>query len=191
MFTAGGALIWVLGIVIVAVVAVAAVIIGIYNRLVQLRSRVDNAWSQIDVQLRQRYDLVPGLIESVKKYAEHEKTTLENVTKARQLAMDAKTVAEQGQAENVLTSTLRSLFAVAEQYPDLKASQNFLQFSDQLSGLESKIAYARQFYNDAVMMYNMATEQFPSNLIAGSFGFAAREYFEIEEAAKQPVEVKL
>jgi LemA protein len=186
-----GPLIWVFGAVVVAVIAVAAVVIGIYNRLVTLRSRVDNAWSQIDVQLRQRYDLVPGLIESVKKYAEHEKTTLENVIKARQGAIDAKGVADQGQAENMLTSTLRSLFAVAEQYPDLKANQNFLHFSDQLTALEGKIAYARQFYNDAVMSYNMGTQQFPANLVAGSFGFVAREYFEIEDAAKQPVEVKL
>ena len=183
-------LLWVFVVVGVAVVVVAGFIIAIYNRLVTLRSRVDNAWSQIDVQLRQRYDLVPGLIESVKKYAEHEKTTLENVIKARQVAMDAKSVAEQGQAENMLTSTLRSLFAVAEQYPDLKANQNFLHFSDQLTALEGKIAYARQFYNDAVMSYNMGTQQFPSNLVAGSFGFGARDYFEIEDAAKEPVPVK-
>jgi LemA protein len=178
-----------LGGIILGIVIVAAAIIGMYNRLVTLRSRVDNAWAQIDVQLRQRYDLVPGLIESVKKYAEHERETLENVIKARQVAIDAKGVAQQSEAENMLTSTLRSLFAVAEQYPDLKASQNFLDFSERLSGIEAKIAYARQFYNDSAMDYNMTIQQFPSNLIAGSFGFTGRDYFEIEGEAREPVKV--
>jgi LemA protein len=179
-----------LGAVVVGIVVVVGAIVGIYNRLVTLRSRVDNAWSQIDVQLRRRYDLIPNLVETVKGYAAHEKETLEKVIQARQVAMDAKSVGEQGEAENMLTSTLRSLFAVAEAYPDLKANQNFLMLQEELSGTESKIAYARQFYNDSVMTYNMTTQQFPSNLIAGSFGFAAREYFEIEEAAKEPVAVK-
>lgn len=165
-------------------------VIGIYNRLVTLRNRVDNAWSQIDVQLRRRYDLIPNLVETVKGYAAHERETLEKVTQARQLAMDAKTVAEQGQAENMLTSTLRSLFAVAEAYPDLKANQNFLMLQEELSGTESKIAYARQFYNDSVMTYNTTTQTFPSNLVAGVFGFTAREYFELDEAAREPVSVK-
>jgi LemA protein len=179
-----------LGAILVAVVVVAAFVIGIYNRLVTLRSRVDNAWSQIDVQLRRRYDLIPNLVETVKGYAAHEKETLEKVIQARNMAMNAQSVKEQGEAENMLSGTLKSLFAVAEAYPDLKANQNFLMLQEELSGTESKIAYARQFYNDSVMSYNMATQQFPSNLVAGSFGFTQREYFEIEEAAKEPVQVK-
>jgi LemA protein len=179
-----------LGAILVAAVVVAAFVIGIYNRLVTLRSRVDNAWSQIDVQLRRRYDLIPNLVETVKGYAAHEKETLEKVIQARNMAMNAQSVKEQGEAENMLSGTLKSLFAVAEAYPDLKANQNFLMLQEELAGTESKIAYARQFYNDSVMSYNMATQQFPSNLVAGSFGFTQREYFEIEEAAKEPVQVK-
>ncbi len=179
-----------LGAVVIAVVVVVGFVVGIYNRLVTLRSRVDNAWSQIDVQLRRRYDLIPNLVETVKGYAAHEKETLEKVIQARQVAMDAQSVAQQGQAENMLTSTLRSLFALAEAYPDLKANQNFMMLQEELSGTESKIAYARQFYNDSVMTYNMTTQQFPSNLVAGSFGFTARDYFEIEDEAKEPVDVK-
>jgi len=174
---------------LVLLVIVAAVI-GIYNRLVTLRNRVDNAWSQIDVQLRRRYDLIPNLVETVKGYATHEKETFEKVVKARQVAMDATSVKEQGQAENALTSTLRSLFAVAEAYPDLKANQNFMMLQEELAGTESKIAYARQFYNDSVMTYNTSTQTFPNNLLAGMFGFAQRDYFEIEEAAKEPVKVQ-
>jgi LemA protein len=172
-----------LGAIILAVVVVAAFVIGIYNRLVTLRSRVDNAWSQIDVQLRRRYDLIPNLVETVKE-------TLEKVIQARNMAMNASSVKEASEAENMLTGTLKSLFAVAEAYPDLKANQNFLMLQEELAGTESKIAYARQFYNDSVMSYNMATQQFPSNLVAGSFGFTQRDYFEIEEAAKEPVQVK-
>ncbi|MCE5203648.1 MAG: LemA family protein [Coriobacteriales bacterium] len=174
------------GLVLLVVVFAA---IGIYNRLVTLRNRVDNAWSQIDVQLRRRYDLIPNLVETVKGYAAHEKETLEKVVAARNAAMGAQTVKEHSDAENALSSTLRELFAVAEAYPDLKANQNFLMLQEELSGTESKIAYARQFYNDSVMSYNTATQTFPSNLLAGMFGFTAREYFEIEEAAKEPVKV--
>ena len=179
-----------LGIVVLAVVVVAAFVIGIYNRLVTLRSRVDNAWSQIDVQLRRRYDLIPNLVETVKGYAAHESGTFEKVIQARTMAMNATTVKEQGEAENVLTGTLKSLFALAEAYPELKANQNFMMLQEELSGTEGKIAYSRQFYNDSVMSYNMQTQQFPSNLVAGSFGFTQRDYFEIEEAAKEPVQVK-
>ncbi|GAB4288336.1 MAG: LemA family protein [Coriobacteriia bacterium] len=164
--------------------------IGIYNRLVTLRNRVDNAWSQIDVQLRRRYDLIPNLVETVKGYAAHEKETLEKVVQARQMAIDASSVKEQSDAENMLTSTLRSLFAVAEAYPDLKANQNFLMLQEELSGTESKIAYARQFYNDSVMTYNTTTQAFPSNIIAGMFGFVQRDYFEIETEAREPVQVQ-
>ena len=174
---------------LVLVVAVFAVI-GIYNRLVTLRNRVDNAWSQIDVQLRRRYDLIPNLVETVKGYASHEKETLEKVVQARNMAMSAEGVKDKGEAENMLTGTLKSIFALAESYPDLKANQNFLMLQEELSGTESKIAYSRQFYNDSVMTYNTSTQTFPSNILAGMFGFKEREYFEIEEAAKEPVQVQ-
>ncbi len=174
---------------LVLVVAVFAVI-GIYNRLVTLRNRVDNAWSQIDVQLRRRYDLIPNLVETVKGYASHEKETLEKVVQARTMAMSAEGVKDKGEAENMLTGTLKSIFALAESYPDLKANQNFLMLQEELSGTESKIAYSRQFYNDSVMTYNTSTQTFPSNVLAGMFGFKEREYFEIEEVAKEPVQVK-
>jgi LemA protein len=176
-----------LGLLVVAVLFAA---IGIYNGLVVKRNRVDNAWSQIDVQLRRRYDLIPNLVETVKGYAAHEKETLEKVIAARNAAMSAEGVKAQGEAENMLTGTLRSLFAVAEAYPDLKANQNFLMLQEELTGTESKIAYARQFYNDSVMTYNTAQQVFPASLLAGMFGFTPREYFEIEEEAKEPVKVQ-
>ncbi|MGB4592440.1 MAG: LemA family protein [Coriobacteriia bacterium] len=184
---------WVLpcigAVLLVLVIGVFAAI-GIYNRLVTLRNRVDNAWSQIDVQLRRRYDLIPNLVETVKGYAAHEKETLDKVISARNAAMGAQTVKEHSEAENMLSGTLRSLFAVAEAYPDLKANQNFLMLQEELSGTESKIAYARQFYNDSVMSYNTSTQTFPSNVLAGMFGFKEREYFEIEDMAKEPVKVQ-
>ncbi len=171
-------------------VVVAVVVIGIYNRLITLRNRVDNAWSQIDVQLRRRYDLIPNLVETVKGYAAHEKETLERVIQARNAAMSATTVGEHSQTENMLTGALKSLFALAEAYPDLKANQNFMMLQEELSGTESKIAYARQFYNDSVMSYNTSQQTFPSNLLAGAFGFTPRDYFEIEEEVKEPVKVQ-
>jgi LemA protein len=186
----GGILLPCLGALALGIVVVAGIVIGIYNRLVTLRARVDNSWSQIDVQLRRRYDLIPNLVETVKGYAAHESQTLQAVTEARNMAMSAEGVKATGEAENMLSGALKSLFAVAEAYPDLKANQNFLMLQEELSGTESKIAYARQFYNDSVMSFNMTIQQFPSNLVAGSFGFTAREYFEIEEAAKEPVQVK-
>jgi LemA protein len=164
--------------------------IGIYNRLVQLRNRVDNAWHQVDVQLRRRYDLIPNLVETVKGYATHERELFEKVTQARATAIAAQTVKEQAEAENALSQTLKSLFAVAENYPDLKASQNFMMLQEELSGTESKIAYARQFYNDSVMAYNTATQVFPSNIVASMFGFAPRDYFETEGEAREPVKVQ-
>ncbi len=170
---------------LVFLVLVVVAVIALYNRLIVLRNRVDNSWSQIDVQLKRRYDLIPNLVETVKGYAAHEKETFEKVVKARQMAMDASGIKDQGEAENMLTSTLRSLFAVAEAYPDLKANQNFLMLQEELSGTESKIAYARQFYNDSVMSFNTAIQSFPANLLAGMFGFVQREYFEIEEVAKE------
>jgi LemA protein len=176
-----------LGLLVVVVIAAA---VGIYNRLVTLRNRVDNAWSQIDVQLRRRYDLIPNLVETVKGYAAHEKGTFEAVVQARNAAMAAQTVGEHSQAENMLTGTLKSLFALAESYPDLKANQNFLMLQEELAGTESKIAFARQFYNDSVMSFNTAQQTFPANVLAGMFGFTPREYFEIEEEAKEPVKVQ-
>jgi LemA protein len=181
-----------MGKIILAVVAVIVLYVVVaYNRLVRLRNRIENAWSQIDVQLKRRYDLIPNLIETVKGYAAHEREVFQKVTEARTKAINASTVGEQGQAENMLTGALKSLFAVAENYPELKANQNFLMLQEELAGTESKIAYARQFYNDAVMLYDTRREVFPSSLIAQWFKFPEKEYFEIEEpAAREPVRVK-
>lgn len=162
----------------------------LYNRMVSLRNRVDNAWSQIDVQLRRRFDLIPNLVETVKGYAAHEKETLEMVTKARAQMAGRGGVAEQAQANNMLTQALKTLFAVVENYPDLKANENFMMLQEELAGTESKIAYARQFYNDNVMAYNTLIQSFPSNILARTFGFAPREYFEIEEAPREPIKVE-
>src|SRR5450759_70610 len=181
---------WIIGAIFIVLVVAALAVIGLYNRLVTLRSRVENAWSQIDVQLRRRYDLIPNIVETVKGYAAHEKDTLERVIQARNVAMAAQGVEQQSQAENMLTGTLKSLFALAEAYPDLKANQNFLMLQEELTGTEGKIAYARQFYNDSVMSYNMAIQQFPANMLAGAFGFAERPYFAIEAEAKEPVKVR-
>lgn len=165
-------------------------VVGLYNSLVRSRNQCDNAWSQVDVQLRRRYDLIPNLVETVKGYAKHEREVLERVTQARTQAINAGTVKDQGIAENQLQGALKSLFAVAESYPDLKANQNFLMLQEELAGTESKVAYARQFYNDSVMKYNNRLQVFPSNMIAGMFSFKSREYFEIGEAeAKGPVKV--
>ncbi len=180
---------FVFGAIALIVVIAAFGLIAIYNRLIVLRNRVDNSWSQIDVQLRRRYDLIPNLVETVKGYASHEKETFERVTQARNMAINAQTVKEQGEAENMLTGALKSLFAVAEAYPDLKANQNFLLLQEELTNTEGKISYARQFYNDSVMSFNTAIQRFPSNVIAGMFGFTGREYFEIEAAAAAPVTV--
>ena len=181
-----------MGKIILAVVAVIVLYVVVaYNRLVRLRNRIENAWSQIDVQLKRRYDLIPNLIETVKGYAAHEREVFQKVTEARTKAINASTVGEQGQAENMLTGALKSLFAVAENYPELKANQNFLMLQEELAGTESKIAYSRQFYNDTVMTYDTTREVFPSSLIAQWFKFPEKEYFEIEEAAaREPVKVK-
>jgi LemA protein len=166
-------------------------VIGIYNTLVRLRNRCQNAWAQVDVQLRRRYDLIPNLVETVKGYAKHEREVFQKVTEARSQAMNAGTVKEQGAAENMLTGALKSLFAVVENYPDLKANQNFLMLQEELAGTEGKIAYARQFYNDIVMSFNTKQQVFPSNIVANMFNFNEKEYFEIEEEeAKEPVKVK-
>lgn len=171
------------------IIAIAAFVAAMFNRFVVLRNRVDNAWAQIDVQLKQRYDLIPNLVETVKGYAAHESTTFEKVTQARNMAMSASGVGEQAQAENMLTGALKSLFAVAEAYPELKANENFMNLQEQLSTIEQKIAYARQFYNDSVMTFNTAIQQFPGNVFASVFGFSAREYFEIEAAAAEAPKV--
>ena len=178
----------VLFLIIFAVILILAV--GIYNRLVNLRNRCNNSWAQVDVQLRRRYDLIPNLVETVKGYAKHEREVFEKVTEARSKAINAGTVKEQGQAENMLTGALKSLFAVVENYPELKANQNFLMLQEELAGTEGKIAYSRQFYNDMVMKFNTKQQVFPSNLIANMFNFNEKEYFEIEEEARGPVEVK-
>ena len=162
-----------------------------YNSLVQLRQRVQNAWSQVDVQLKRRYDLIPNLVNSVKGYAAHEKETLENVTRARNMAIEAGRVTDQANAENVLSGALKSLFAVAENYPELKANSNFLSLQQELSDTESKIAFSRQFYNDTVQKFNTKIELFPTNLIAGMLGFAMADYFTLQgdTAARQAVKV--
>ena len=179
-----------LGWIVMATIALSLVgAVVIYNQLVALRNRTEAAWSQIDVQLKRRYDLIPNLVETVKGYAAHERETLEAVVTARRQAVDAKGVQEQAQAENVLTQALRHLFAVAEAYPDLKANQNFLALQSELNGTESQIAHARQDYNEAVLAYDNRRETFPSNLIAGGFGFTAKPYFETDETSRANVAV--
>ena len=172
------------------IVVFALAVIGLYNKLVVLRNRTENGWAQIDVQLKKRHDLIPNLVETVKGYAAHEKEVFTKVTEARAGAVSASGRAEKGQAENMLTSTLKSLFAVAENYPELKANENFKLLQEELSGVESKIAYARQFYNDSVYSYDNAMETFPNNVVAGIFSFKTIPYFQAEEGEKEPVQVK-
>ena len=177
--------------VVIALIAVAIFwLIGVYNSLIRLRNQTDEAWSDIDVQLKRRYDLIPNLVETVKGYAKHERELFENVTKARTAAMGAKGIAEKGKAENMLAGTLKSLFAVAENYPDLKANQNFLKLQDELADTENKIQAARRFYNGNVRDLNTKIQIFPNNMIAGMMGFKDYEFFEIEEAGeREPVKV--
>ncbi len=169
------------------IVAIGFFLIAIYNRLVSLRQTSHQAWSDIDVQLKQRYDLIPNLVETVKGYAKHEKDTLEAVINARNAAMNAGTVTDQAAAENMLTGALKSLFALAEAYPDLKANTNFLQLQAEISDIENKIAAARRFYNNAVAEYNTAQEQFPAVLLAKQFGFERRDFFEIAASERSAV----
>ena len=164
-------------------------VIAIYNRLVRLRNRTDNAWAQVDVQLKRRYDLIPNLVETVKGYASHERATFEEVTRARTLAQEATGVAEQAAAENVLTGALRKLFALAEAYPELRASENFRQLQSELAETENKISVSRQIYNDSTLTYNNAVQTVPSNLIAGMFRFRTRVYFEVENDARSAPQV--
>jgi LemA protein len=180
-------------VIVVALVLLALLFVSLYNRLVRQRNRAENAWAQVDVQLTRRHDLIPNLVETVKGYAAHERGTLEAVTNARANAINASssgTVADQAQAENVLSGALKSLFAVAEAYPDLKANQNFLQLQEEVTSTEDRIAYARQFYNDSVLNYNNKIQTFPRNVIANSFKFEKREFFEVAPEETGPVKVQ-
>ena len=161
-----------------------------YNSFIRLRNRVDNAWSQIDVQLKRRFDLIPNLIETVKGYAKHEKETFKDVTAARTAFMNAKGPADMAKAENMLSGALKSIFAVAESYPKLQANENFMQLQEELTGTENKIAYSRQFYNDSVLDWNTKLQSFPSNLIANMFGFNVKEFFKTEGIEREVVKVK-
>ena len=177
--------------VLVAVIVVVALYLMVsYNGLVKVRNRIENGWAQIEVQLKRRHDLIPNLVETVKGYASHERGTLEAVIAARNSAMTASGPAGAAAGENALTGTLKSLFALGEAYPDLKANTNFLNLQEELSGTEGKIAYARQYYNDEVRSYNTKVQSFPTNFIAGKFGFKEREYFEAPEGERGPIAVK-
>jgi LemA protein len=181
-------LLWV--ILIAVLVLLGLILVWLYNKLVRLRNRAENAWAQVDVQLRRRADLIPNLVETVKGYAAHEKTTFEEVTKARTAAQQAQGPAEQAGAQNMLTEAIGKLFAVAEQYPELRATENFQQLQAQLDETESKIAVSRQIYNDTVLTYDNALETVPTNVVAGLFRFKPREYFEVDEAAaREPTRV--
>ncbi|MCI0533093.1 LemA family protein [bacterium] len=183
--------------IILGIIALIVIfIIAIYNKFVRLANRTAEAWADIDVQLKRRYDLIPNLVNAVKGYVSHERETLEKVTQARTAAMSAQTVKEHGEAENMLTGALKSIFALSEAYPDLKANQNFLDLQNELSDTENKIQAARRFYNGNVRDLNTAIETFPNNIVVGMFSakFTKKDYFELEEgeaeAAKKPVEVK-
>jgi len=172
-------------IVIIIAVVIVLWIILVFNRLVTLRNRTKEAWSDIDVQLKRRYNLIPNLVETVKGYASHERQLFENVTKARTLAMQAQTIKEKGEAENMLSGTLKSLFAVAENYPDLKASTNFLELQRELRDTEDKIQASRRFYNTNVRDLNIKVESFPTNIVAGLLGFKKRDFFEAEGGERE------
>ncbi len=176
-------------VVIIIAVLIGGYLIFLYNRLIGLRQKIQEAWADIDAQLKRRHDLIPNLVETVKGYAEHERGTFEEVTKARAQAQQAGTVEEKNQAENMLSDTLKSLFAVAEDYPDLKASQNFQELQRELSDTEDKILAARRFYNSNVMNYNTSLQTFPANVIAPGFGFQDEQYFEAEASERENVDV--
>ena len=176
-------MIWVVVGIAVLLLLLAIFVVVLYNRLVRLRNRTENAWAQVDVQLRRRYDLIPNLAETVKGYASHERATFEEVTKARTAAQQARTVPEQAEAENFLTAAIGRLFAVAEDYPELRATENFQQLQAQLEDTEQKIAVSRQVYNDSVLTYDTALETVPTNIVGGLFNFEEKPYFEIEEPA--------
>jgi LemA protein len=174
---------WIIAAVIVVLLLL--FIIGIYNSLIRLRNQVDNAWSQIDVQLKRRHDLIPNLVETAKGYMKHERGTFEAITNARSQAMGAKTVAEAAKAEGALGQALSNFLLVVENYPDLKANQNFLALQEELTSTENKISFSRQLYNDQVLFFNNKTQMFPSNIIAGVFSFTKRDFFELPGAAER------
>ena len=178
-------MIWVVIVIVVVIVLLLLWLVAMFNKLVRLRNRAENAWAQVDVQLRKRYDLIPNLVETVKGYAAHERETFEAVTNARVAAQQAQGVAQQAQAENMLTAALGRLFAVAEAYPQLRATENFQQLQGQLSEVEQNIVVARQVYNDSVLTYDNALETVPTNIVAGLFNFAPRGYFETEGATRE------
>ncbi len=180
---------WLFIIVLVVVVVLAIYLISAYNGLIRRRNQIENAWSQIDVQLKRRVDLIPNLVETVKGYAAHEQETLDAVIRARNASVAASTPGQQAQAENALTGTLRQLFALGEAYPDLKANQNFLALQEELTATEGRVAYARQFYNDSVLAYNNKLQQFPTMYFARMLHFERREYFEADEAARSAPDV--
>lgn len=180
---------WWIPVLIVAVLALYLIVL--YNRLVTFRQKVKNAWAHIDVQLKRRYDLIPNLVSTVKGYATHERETFEQVTRARSAAIDAGSIEEQAGAENMLTGALRQLFAVAESYPELKADANFRQLQDELANTEGKIASSRQLYNEAVLKFNTAIQRFPAVLFAGLFGFAKKDYFNLDDESESRQAVKV
>jgi len=182
--------IWVVIIIAAVVVLLVLIVVAMFNRLVRLRNRAENAWAQVDVQLRKRYDLIPNLVEAVKGYAAHERETFDSVTAARTAAQQAQGIAQQAQAENALTAAIGRLFAVAEAYPQLRATENFQQLQAQLSDVEQAIAVARQVYNDTVLSYDNALETVPTNVIAGIFNFREREYFQTEDATRAVPQVR-
>lgn len=175
----------VLWVILAIIVLVILYVIGIYNALIALRNQVKNAWSQIDVQLKRRHDLIPNLIETVKGYMQHERNTLENITKARSQAMGAGSVGEKAKAEGALSEAISKFFLVVENYPDLKANQNFLALQEELTSTENKISFSRQAYNDQVLFFNNKIQMFPSNLIAQTFNFKQEEYFQVENKAER------
>lgn len=181
---------WIVIIVIILVVFFALIYWGFYNRIIRMENRIDNSWAQIDVQLRRRADLIPNLMETVKGYMKHEKEVLENVTKARTALMDAKTPQKNIDADNMLTGALKTLFAVAENYPDLKANQNFLQLQDELTHTEDKISYSRQHFNDVVLSFNNTIETFPGLWFAKRMNRKTRDMLQIPEASKELPKVK-
>jgi LemA protein len=183
-------LLWIGILVIIIVIFFVLIYFGYYNRIIRLENRIDNSWAQIDVQLKRRADLIPNLMETVKGYMKHEKEVLENVTKARSALMSAKTPQENINADNMLTGALKSLFAVAENYPDLKANQNFLSLQDELTNTENKIAYSRQHFNDSVLVYNNLVETIPGKWFAGFMGKKTREMLQIPEASRELPKVK-
>ena len=175
----------VLIIILVVLALLVLYVIGMYNALIRRRNQVDNAWSQIDVQLKRRHDLIPNLVETAKGYMKHERETFEAITKARSQAMGAKTVSEASKAEGALGEALSKFMLVVENYPDLKANQNFLSLQEELTSTENRIAFARQNYNDQALFFNNRIQMFPSNVIAGMFGFGKRDFFEVETAAER------